>query len=78
MVDMKTYKPPMISTSTEENNILPSCADMFVYYKKCMKQCSELSNGQVNVCRTLIVVVLSLLIYQHPSMHCYQQGILAD
>lgn len=27
-------------------NVLPSCADLFVFYKKCMKQCSELSCGQ--------------------------------
>ncbi|XP_077995725.1 vacuolar protein sorting-associated protein 53 homolog [Glandiceps talaboti] len=25
--------------------ILPSCADLFVYYKKCMVQCSQLSTG---------------------------------
>ncbi|KAF6029073.1 VPS53 [Bugula neritina] len=42
--DMKSYKPQTVSSS-EESNILPSCADLFVYYKKCMKQCSELSNG---------------------------------
>ncbi|XP_067931939.1 vacuolar protein sorting-associated protein 53 homolog [Watersipora subatra] len=52
--DMKTYKVPEISTSSEENNILPSCADLFVYYKKCMRQCSELSNGEpmINLTRT--------------------------
>ena len=28
------------------SNILSSCADLFVYYKKCMVQCSQLSTGQ--------------------------------
>ena len=46
MTDMKGYKPPAIASS-DEGNILPSCGDLFVYYKKCMKQCSELSDGQV-------------------------------
>ena len=26
--------------------VLPSCADLFVYYKKCLVQCSQLSTGQ--------------------------------
>ena len=30
----------------EGSNVLPSCADLFVYYKKCMVQCSQLSTGQ--------------------------------
>jgi len=33
-------------TGEEGSNILPSCADLFVYYKKCMVQCSQLSTGQ--------------------------------
>ncbi|XP_064648939.1 vacuolar protein sorting-associated protein 53 homolog isoform X2 [Lineus longissimus] len=31
--------------SEEVSNVLPSCADLFVYYKKCMVQCSQLSTG---------------------------------
>ena len=34
------------ASSEEGSNILPSCADLFVYYKKCMVQCSQLSTGQ--------------------------------
>ncbi|XP_036370846.1 vacuolar protein sorting-associated protein 53 homolog isoform X2 [Octopus sinensis] len=30
----------------EGSNVLPSCADLFVFYKKCMVQCSQLSTGQ--------------------------------
>lgn len=30
----------------EGSNVLASCADLFVYYKKCMVQCSQLSTGQ--------------------------------
>ena len=30
----------------ENSNVLPSCADLFVFYKKCMVQCSQLSTGQ--------------------------------
>ncbi|RZF45718.1 hypothetical protein LSTR_LSTR005013 [Laodelphax striatellus] len=26
--------------------VLPSCADLFVFYKKCLLQCTQLSNGQ--------------------------------
>ena len=29
-----------------EGGVLPSCADLFVYYKKCMVQCSQLSTGK--------------------------------
>ena len=29
-----------------KQKVLPSCADLFVYYKKCLVQCSQLSTGQ--------------------------------
>ena len=29
----------------DTSNVLPSCADLFVYYKKCIVQCSQLSTG---------------------------------
>ena len=44
--DMRSYKPS--TANSDDSNILPSCGDLFVYYKKCMKQCSELSNGAVS------------------------------
>ena len=33
-------------TGDNSSIVLPSCADLFVYYKKCMVQCSQLSTGQ--------------------------------
>ncbi|XP_041457131.1 vacuolar protein sorting-associated protein 53 homolog isoform X1 [Lytechinus variegatus] len=42
--DFKTQGPPRIE-SEESGAVLPSCADLFVYYKKCMVQCSQLSTG---------------------------------
>src|SRR5690349_17350314 len=37
---------PGVEEGEEGSNILSSCADLFVYYKKCMVQCSQLSTGQ--------------------------------
>ncbi len=34
--------------------MLPSCADLFVYYKKCMVQCSQLSTGEPMIALTTI------------------------
>ncbi|XP_071493403.1 vacuolar protein sorting-associated protein 53 homolog [Diadema antillarum] len=42
--DFRTQGPPKIE-SEESGAVLPSCADLFVYYKKCMVQCSQLSTG---------------------------------
>jgi len=44
--DFAQHKPAARVTGEETSNILPSCADLFVYYKKCMVQCSQLSTGQ--------------------------------
>jgi len=44
--DFAQHKPVAHLTGEEGSNILPSCADLFVYYKKCMVQCSQLSTGQ--------------------------------
>jgi len=41
----KTPKPADPGSGEEGSNILSSCADLFVYYKKCMVQCSQLSMG---------------------------------
>ncbi|XP_077338376.1 vacuolar protein sorting-associated protein 53 homolog [Lithobates pipiens] len=43
--DFKAQGPPK-STSEDAGAVLPSCADLFVYYKKCMVQCSQLSTGE--------------------------------
>ncbi|CAG5085345.1 Oidioi.mRNA.OKI2018_I69.PAR.g10870.t1.cds [Oikopleura dioica] len=32
--------------SSQTCEVLPSCADLFVYYKKCLVQCSQLSTGE--------------------------------
>lgn len=34
------------NTSTTFNVVLPSCADLFMFYKKCLVQCTQLSRGQ--------------------------------
>jgi len=45
--DFAQHRPSAAHMTGEEgSNILPSCADLFVYYKKCMVQCSQLSTGQ--------------------------------
>ncbi|KAG2459520.1 VPS53 protein, partial [Polypterus senegalus] len=45
VADFKAQGPP--KSNTEDGGaVLPSCADLFVYYKKCMVQCSQLSTGE--------------------------------
>lgn len=46
MVDAKRdlYLEHTVATSIQ--GVLPSCADLFVFYKKCLVQCTQLSNGQ--------------------------------
>lgn len=43
--DIREQGTPRMETE-ESSNVLPSCADLFVFYKKCMVQCSQLSTGQ--------------------------------
>nr|KAF6297315.1 hypothetical protein mMyoMyo1_020405 [Myotis myotis] len=45
VADFKAQGPPKPNTD-EGGAVLPSCADLFVYYKKCMVQCSQLSTGE--------------------------------
>ncbi|XP_005858389.1 PREDICTED: vacuolar protein sorting-associated protein 53 homolog [Myotis brandtii] len=45
VADFKAQGPPKPNTD-EVGAVLPSCADLFVYYKKCMVQCSQLSTGE--------------------------------
>ncbi|CAH1802212.1 unnamed protein product [Owenia fusiformis] len=43
--DFRKHGVPKLE-SEESSTILPSCADLFVFYKKCMVQCAQLSTGQ--------------------------------
>ncbi|KAH9498665.1 Vacuolar protein sorting-associated protein 53 [Bulinus truncatus] len=43
--DIQSHGTPKME-GEENSNVLPSCADLFVFYKKCMVQCSQLSTGQ--------------------------------
>ncbi|MGH0153054.1 UNVERIFIED_CONTAM: hypothetical protein FKN15_023980 [Acipenser sinensis] len=45
VADFRAQGPPKSSTD-DAGAVLPSCADLFVYYKKCMVQCSLLSTGE--------------------------------
>lgn len=45
--------PPNVPSSGTESDsgtggaaVLPSCADLFVFYRKCLVQCTQLSTGQ--------------------------------
>ncbi|CAH6785895.1 Vps53 [Phodopus roborovskii] len=53
VADFKAQGPPKPNTD-EGGAVLPSCADLFVYYKKCMVQCSQLSTGEPMVALTTI------------------------
>ncbi|KAM9320711.1 vacuolar protein sorting-associated protein 53 homolog [Gastrophryne carolinensis] len=53
VADFKAQGPPK-STSEDGGAVLPSCADLFVYYKKCMVQCSQLSTGEPMIALTTI------------------------
>uniref|UniRef100_A0A670YIS0 VPS53 subunit of GARP complex n=1 Tax=Pseudonaja textilis TaxID=8673 RepID=A0A670YIS0_PSETE len=51
--DFKAQGPPKPNVD-EGGAVLPSCADLFVYYKKCMVQCSQLSTGEPMIALTTI------------------------
>lgn len=53
VTDVKAQGPPKPNTD-EGGAVLPSCADLFVYYKKCMVQCSQLSTGEPMIALTTI------------------------
>ncbi|KAJ1185847.1 hypothetical protein NDU88_002634 [Pleurodeles waltl] len=53
IADFKSQGPPRSNTD-EGGAVLPSCADLFVYYKKCMVQCSQLSTGEPMIALTTI------------------------
>ncbi|XP_063061095.1 vacuolar protein sorting-associated protein 53 homolog [Engraulis encrasicolus] len=50
--DFKAQGPP--KGLEDGGAVLPSCADLFVYYKKCMVQCSQLSTGEPMIALTTI------------------------
>uniref|UniRef100_A0A8C1YII6 VPS53 subunit of GARP complex n=1 Tax=Cyprinus carpio TaxID=7962 RepID=A0A8C1YII6_CYPCA len=53
VADFRAQGPPKSGTD-EGGAVLPSCADLFVYYKKCMVQCSQLSTGEPMIALTTI------------------------
>ncbi|XP_007935623.1 vacuolar protein sorting-associated protein 53 homolog [Orycteropus afer afer] len=53
VADFKAQGLPKPNTD-EGGALLPSCADLFVYYKKCMVQCSQLSTGEPMIALTTI------------------------
>ncbi|XP_055432970.1 vacuolar protein sorting-associated protein 53 homolog isoform X1 [Bubalus kerabau] len=53
VADFKAQGPPKPNMD-EGGAVLPSCADLFVYYKKCMVQCSQLSTGEPMIALTTI------------------------
>ncbi|KAM9209805.1 vacuolar protein sorting-associated protein 53 homolog [Dugong dugon] len=53
VADFKVQGLPKPNTD-EGGAVLPSCADLFVYYKKCMVQCSQLSTGEPMIALTTI------------------------
>uniref|UniRef100_A0A8D0GXX9 Vacuolar protein sorting-associated protein 53 homolog n=1 Tax=Sphenodon punctatus TaxID=8508 RepID=A0A8D0GXX9_SPHPU len=53
VTDFKAQGPPKPNVD-EGGAVLPSCADLFVYYKKCMVQCSQLSTGEPMIALTTI------------------------
>uniref|UniRef100_A0AAQ5ZBX4 Vacuolar protein sorting-associated protein 53 homolog n=1 Tax=Amphiprion ocellaris TaxID=80972 RepID=A0AAQ5ZBX4_AMPOC len=53
VADFRAQGPPKAGTG-EGGAVLPSCADLFVYYKKCMVQCSQLSTGEPMIALTTI------------------------
>ncbi|XP_060060092.1 vacuolar protein sorting-associated protein 53 homolog isoform X5 [Erinaceus europaeus] len=53
VTDFKAQGPPKPNMD-EGGAVLPSCADLFVYYKKCMVQCSQLSTGEPMIALTTI------------------------
>ncbi|XP_034025269.1 LOW QUALITY PROTEIN: vacuolar protein sorting-associated protein 53 homolog [Thalassophryne amazonica] len=53
VADFRVQGPPKAGPD-EGGAVLPSCADLFVYYKKCMVQCSQLSTGEPMIALTTI------------------------
>lgn len=45
----------MTESSNTQASVLPSCADLFVFYKKSMVQCTQLSRGRYCFANTIVV-----------------------
>ncbi|CAC5421456.1 VPS53 [Mytilus coruscus] len=56
--DLRQFGTPRME-SEDSSNVLPSCADLFVFYKKCMVQCSQLKqdtfHNVISSCIQLLV-----------------------
>lgn len=52
VLDSKTQPPGAKDFDGIEgpSSVLSSCADLFVFYKKCMLQCTQLSTGSIMLC----------------------------
>nr|SVE75633.1 EOG090X02G1 [Daphnia hispanica] len=46
VADLKIQGSSLAQAEIEGCCVLPSCADLFVFYKKCLLQCAQLSTGQ--------------------------------
>lgn len=46
VADLKSQGSSLAQAEIEGCTVLPSCADLFVFYKKCLLQCAQLSTGQ--------------------------------
>ncbi|EFX86362.1 hypothetical protein DAPPUDRAFT_313250 [Daphnia pulex] len=46
VADLKIQGTSLAQAEIEGCCVLPSCADLFVFYKKCLLQCAQLSTGQ--------------------------------
>jgi hypothetical protein len=44
--EARNAPPPVVTEGGAGCAVLPSCADLFVFYKKCLVQCAQLSTGQ--------------------------------
>lgn len=46
VADLKIRGPSLAQAEIKGCCVLPWCADLFVFYKKCLLQCAQLSTGQ--------------------------------
>nr|CAG4649978.1 EOG090X024P [Sida crystallina] len=54
VTDLKSQGPSLVQAEVEGCTVLPSCADLFVFYKKCLLQCAQLSTGQPMLTLTFV------------------------
>jgi hypothetical protein len=46
VAESKNIPVPLVTEGGAGCAVLPSCADLFVFYKKCLVQCAQLSTAQ--------------------------------